>query len=129
MAGERYDAIVIGTSQGGRFLPVELARRAGGWRSSSAARSAASASTRGAPRGTVQTYISRILTKLGAKGRLEIVREALRHGGLAPARASTAAAARVSSHDHYSQPGPTDSVDLCPAPGAQAKPQDGTCTG
>jgi hypothetical protein len=31
-------------------------------------------------RGTVQTYISRILTKLGAKGRVEIVREALRHG-------------------------------------------------
>jgi pyruvate/2-oxoglutarate dehydrogenase complex dihydrolipoamide dehydrogenase (E3) component len=26
MAGERYDAIVIGTSQGGRFLPVELAK-------------------------------------------------------------------------------------------------------
>ena len=26
MAGESYDAIVIGTSQGGRFLPVELAR-------------------------------------------------------------------------------------------------------
>ena len=26
MAGEHYDAIVIGTSQGGRFLPVELAR-------------------------------------------------------------------------------------------------------
>jgi hypothetical protein len=29
---------------------------------------------------TVQTYISRILTKLGAKGRVEIVREALRQG-------------------------------------------------
>jgi DNA-binding CsgD family transcriptional regulator len=27
---------------------------------------------------TVQTYISRILTRLGAKGRVEIVREALR---------------------------------------------------
>jgi DNA-binding CsgD family transcriptional regulator len=80
-------------------------------------------------RGTVQTYISRVLTKLGAKGRVEIVGEALRHGGLALARASTAAAARVSSHDHYSQPSPADSVDLCPAPGAQAKPQDGTCTG
>jgi pyruvate/2-oxoglutarate dehydrogenase complex dihydrolipoamide dehydrogenase (E3) component len=26
MAGEHYDAIVIGTSQGGRFLPVELVR-------------------------------------------------------------------------------------------------------
>jgi pyruvate/2-oxoglutarate dehydrogenase complex dihydrolipoamide dehydrogenase (E3) component len=26
MADERYDAIVIGTSQGGRFLPVELAK-------------------------------------------------------------------------------------------------------
>jgi choline dehydrogenase-like flavoprotein len=26
MADEHYDAIVIGTSQGGRFLPVELAR-------------------------------------------------------------------------------------------------------
>ena len=25
MAGEHYDAIVIGTSQGGRFLPAELA--------------------------------------------------------------------------------------------------------
>ena len=30
-------------------------------------------------RRTVQTYISRILAKLGAKGRVEIVREALRH--------------------------------------------------
>ena len=26
MAGEHYDAIVIGTSQGGRFLPIELAK-------------------------------------------------------------------------------------------------------
>ncbi|WP_267973488.1 FAD-dependent oxidoreductase [Streptomyces parvulus] len=26
MAGERYDVIVIGTSQGGRFLPIDLAR-------------------------------------------------------------------------------------------------------
>src|SRR5215469_15302348 len=26
MAGEHYDVIVIGTSQGGRFLPVELAK-------------------------------------------------------------------------------------------------------
>ena len=31
-------------------------------------------------RRTVQTYISHILSKLGAKGRVEIVREALRHG-------------------------------------------------
>ena len=31
-------------------------------------------------RRTVQTSISRILTKLGAKGRVEIVREALRRG-------------------------------------------------
>jgi DNA-binding CsgD family transcriptional regulator/tetratricopeptide (TPR) repeat protein len=31
-------------------------------------------------RWTVQTYISRILAKLGAKSRVEIVREALRHG-------------------------------------------------
>jgi DNA-binding CsgD family transcriptional regulator len=31
-------------------------------------------------RRTVQTYISRILTKLSAKGRVEIVREALRQG-------------------------------------------------
>jgi DNA-binding CsgD family transcriptional regulator len=31
-------------------------------------------------RRTVQTYISHILTKLGAKGRIEIVREALRQG-------------------------------------------------
>jgi DNA-binding CsgD family transcriptional regulator len=31
-------------------------------------------------RRTVQTYISRILTKLGAKGRVEIVRVALHHG-------------------------------------------------
>jgi DNA-binding CsgD family transcriptional regulator len=29
---------------------------------------------------TVQTYISGILTRLGAKGRVEIVREALRQG-------------------------------------------------
>jgi choline dehydrogenase-like flavoprotein len=26
MADEHYDAIVIGTSQGGRFLPLELAK-------------------------------------------------------------------------------------------------------
>ncbi len=26
MAGSSYDAIVIGTSQGGRFLPIDLAR-------------------------------------------------------------------------------------------------------
>jgi pyruvate/2-oxoglutarate dehydrogenase complex dihydrolipoamide dehydrogenase (E3) component len=26
MADERYDAIVVGTGQGGRFLPVELAK-------------------------------------------------------------------------------------------------------
>jgi DNA-binding NarL/FixJ family response regulator len=31
-------------------------------------------------RRTVQTYISRILTKLGASSRVDIVREALRHG-------------------------------------------------
>ena len=31
-------------------------------------------------RRTVQTYISHILAKLGAKGRVDIVREALRHG-------------------------------------------------
>jgi DNA-binding CsgD family transcriptional regulator len=31
-------------------------------------------------RRTVQTYISRILAKLGAKGRADIVREALRQG-------------------------------------------------
>lgn len=31
-------------------------------------------------RRTVQTYISRILSKLGAKSRVEIVREALRQG-------------------------------------------------
>ena len=31
-------------------------------------------------RRTVQTYISRILTTLGAKSRVEIVREALRQG-------------------------------------------------
>jgi len=31
-------------------------------------------------RRTVQTYISRILTKLDAKSRVEIVREALRQG-------------------------------------------------
>jgi DNA-binding CsgD family transcriptional regulator len=34
-------------------------------------------------RRTVQTHISHILTKLGAKGRVEIVREALRHGNYA----------------------------------------------
>jgi DNA-binding CsgD family transcriptional regulator len=34
-------------------------------------------------RRTVQTYISRILAKLGAKGRVEIVREALSHGASA----------------------------------------------
>ena len=26
MADEQYDAIVIGTSQGGRFLPIDLAK-------------------------------------------------------------------------------------------------------
>ena len=31
-------------------------------------------------RRTVQTYISHILAKLSAKSRVEIVREALRHG-------------------------------------------------
>ena len=31
-------------------------------------------------RRTVQTHISRILGKLGAKGRVDIVREALRRG-------------------------------------------------
>jgi DNA-binding CsgD family transcriptional regulator len=31
-------------------------------------------------RRTVQTHISHILGKLGAKGRVEIVREVLRHG-------------------------------------------------
>jgi len=31
-------------------------------------------------RRTVQTHISRILAKLGAKGRADIVREAPRHG-------------------------------------------------
>jgi DNA-binding CsgD family transcriptional regulator len=31
-------------------------------------------------RNTVQTHVSHILTKLGAKGRLDIVREALRQG-------------------------------------------------
>ncbi len=31
-------------------------------------------------RRTVQTYISHILAKLGVKGRVDIVREALRHG-------------------------------------------------
>jgi DNA-binding CsgD family transcriptional regulator len=36
-------------------------------------------------RRTVQTYISRILTKLGAKSRVEIVREAL-HQGISPER-------------------------------------------
>jgi hypothetical protein len=67
-------------------------------------------------RGTVQTYISRILTKVGAKGRVEIVREALRHG-VSPQPAHQPPLRQVSSHDHYSQPGPADSVDLCPALG------------
>jgi pyruvate/2-oxoglutarate dehydrogenase complex dihydrolipoamide dehydrogenase (E3) component len=31
MDDEHYDAIVIGTSQGGRFLPVELAKAGHGW--------------------------------------------------------------------------------------------------
>jgi hypothetical protein len=35
-------------------------------------------------RRTVQTHISHILTKLGAKGRVDIVREALRQGISAP---------------------------------------------
>jgi len=35
MTDEYYDAIVIGTSQGGRFLPIELAKAGQKWRSSS----------------------------------------------------------------------------------------------
>jgi DNA-binding CsgD family transcriptional regulator len=35
-------------------------------------------------RRTVQTYVSRILTKLDAKSRVKIVREAARQGGAAP---------------------------------------------
>ena len=42
-------------------------------------------------RRTVQTYISRILAKLGVKSRVEIVREALRHG-VSPLTAAPGAA-------------------------------------
>ena len=65
-------------------------------------------------RRTVQTYISHILAKLGAKSRVEIVREALRHG-IAPwgdAAARTRSGRRkVSSDDDYSSPGPGDSLE------------------
>ena len=55
-------------------------------------------------RRTVQTYISRILTKLGTRSRVEIVREALRQG-ISPERdGRPCIAAKVSSYDHYSRP-------------------------
>jgi DNA-binding CsgD family transcriptional regulator len=69
-------------------------------------------------RRTVQTYISRILAKLGAKGRVEIVREALRQGRLALAgRSNRRRCGKVSSHDHYSQPGAAGCLGLCPVLG------------
>ena len=69
-------------------------------------------------RRTVQTYISRILAKLGAKGRVEIVREALRQGRLALAgRTNRRRCGKVSSHDHYSQPGAAGCLGLCPVLG------------
>ena len=46
-------------------------------------------------RRTVQTHISHILTKLGAKGRVEIVREALRQGVSPLAATATAAQAAL----------------------------------
>jgi DNA-binding CsgD family transcriptional regulator len=69
-------------------------------------------------RRTVRTYISRILVKLGAKGRVEIVREALRQGRLALAgRTNRRSCGKVSSHDHYSQPGAAGCLGLCPVLG------------
>ena len=69
-------------------------------------------------RRTVQTHISRILAKLGAKGRVEIVREALRQGRLALAgRTNRRRCGKVSSHDHYSQPGAAGCLGLCPVLG------------
>ena len=74
-------------------------------------------------RRTVQTYISRIITKLGAKSRVEIVGEALRQG-ISPERDGRCIAAKVSSYDHYSRPRLGGSIEECPAPGT-AKPRDG----
>jgi hypothetical protein len=69
-------------------------------------------------RRTVQTYISRILAELGAKGRVEIVGEALRQGRLALAgRSNRRRCGKVSSHDHYSQPGTAGCLGLCPVLG------------
>ena len=47
-------------------------------------------------RRTVQTYISHILAKLGAKGRVDIVREALRQG-VSPSASRPASARRVTA--------------------------------
>ena len=75
-------------------------------------------------RRTVQTYISRILTKLGATSQVEIVGEALRRGSRPSAAAGRCVAAKVSSYDHYSRPRLAGSIEEGPAPGT-AKPRDG----
>ena len=75
-------------------------------------------------RRTVQTYISRIRSKLGATNQVEIAGEALRQG-ISPERtAGRCIAAKVSSYDHYSRPRIAGSIEECPAPGT-AKPRDG----
>jgi hypothetical protein len=80
-------------------------------------------------RGTVQTYISRILTKLGAKGRVEIVREALRHG-VSPQPAHQPPPLRQECRHMTTIHSPAQLIRLaCARLRAQAKPQDGTCTG
>jgi DNA-binding CsgD family transcriptional regulator len=75
-------------------------------------------------RRTVQACISRILTKLGAKSRAEIVGEALRRASRPSVTAGRCIAAKVSSYDHYSRPRLAGSIEECPAPGT-AKPRDG----
>jgi DNA-binding CsgD family transcriptional regulator len=75
-------------------------------------------------RRTVQTYISRILTKLGAtNGWRSSVRRCA--GASRPsATAGRCIAAKVSSYDHYSRPRLAGCIEECPAPGT-AKPRDG----
>jgi len=64
-------------------------------------------------RRTVQTYISHILAKLGVKGRVEIVREALRHG-IFPLAARAQLRGKVSSDDDRHGPAPRDSIGAWP---------------
>jgi hypothetical protein len=68
-------------------------------------------------RRTVQTYISRILTKLGAKSLVEVVGEALGQTSRPSGTADWCIAAKVSSSDHYSRPRRAGSIEECPGTG------------